>query len=415
MENSVTIPILENRRILLGITGSIAVYKAVDFASKLTQAGMQVDVILSAAARKFVPPLTFQSVTGRKTYTESDLWGEDAHVLHVGLVEGADAFMIAPATANTIAKLATGQAESLLTLTALAARCPLIVAPAMDVGMYENSATQENVKILHERGVIFAGPAEGRMASGLIGKGRMLEPTELIGMLRQVLGQTGPLDGRKIVVTAGGTHEPVDPVRVLANRSSGKQGFSLAQAAIDNGGSVVLIAGPTTLPTPVGVRRIDVTTAAEMFEATQESVENADVLLMAAAVADFRPSATATEKIKRKKNIPEIKLERTDDILAAVSKLKAKSGWPRVIVGFAAESQKLIENAQSKLEEKGLDLIVANDITATDAGFAVDTNRVTLLDQAGGSEELPLMAKTAVAEEVLQRVVALLDAAEGQS
>jgi len=415
MENSVTIPILENRRILLGITGSIAVYKAVDFASKLTQAGMQVDVILSAAARKFVTPLTFQSVTGRKTYTESDLWGEDAHVLHVGLVEGADAFMIAPATANTIAKLATGQAESLLTLTALAARCPLIVAPAMDVGMYENSATQENVKILHERGVIFAGPAEGRMASGLIGKGRMLEPTELIGMLRQVLGQTGPLDGRKIVVTAGGTHEPVDPVRVLANRSSGKQGFSLAQAAIDNGGSVVLIAGPTTLPTPVGVRRIDVTTAAEMFEATQESVENADVLLMAAAVADFRPSATATEKIKRKKNIPEIKLERTDDILAAVSKLKAKSGWPRVIVGFAAESQKLIENAQSKLEEKGLDLIVANDITATDAGFAVDTNRVTLLDQAGGSEELPLMAKTAVAEEVLQRVVALLDAAEGQS
>ena len=415
MENSVTIPILENRRILLGITGSIAVYKAVDLASKLTQAGMQVDVILSAAARKFVTPLTFQSVTGRKTYTESDLWGEDAHVLHVGLVEGADAFMIAPATANTIAKLATGQAESLLTLTALAARCPLIVAPAMDVGMYENSATQENVKILHERGVIFAGPAEGRMASGLIGKGRMLEPTELIGMLRQVLGQTGPLDGRKIVVTAGGTHEPVDPVRVLANRSSGKQGFSLAQAAIDNGGSVVLIAGPTTLPTPVGVRRIDVTTAAEMFEATQESVENADVLLMAAAVADFRPSATATEKIKRKKNIPEIKLERTDDILAAVSKLKEKSGWPRVIVGFAAESQKLIENAQRKLEEKRLDLIVANDITAADAGFAVDTNRVTMLDQAGGSEELPLMAKTAVAEEVLQRVVALLDAAEGQS
>ena len=415
MEISATIPILENRRILLGITGSIAVYKAADLASKLTQAGMQVDVILSAAARKFVTPLTFQSVTGRKAFTESDLWGEDAHILHVGLVEGADAFMIAPATANTIAKLATGQAESLLTLTALAARCPLIVAPAMDVGMYENIATQENVKILLERGVIFAGPAEGRMASGLIGKGRMLEPTELIGILRHALGQTGPLDGRKIVVTAGGTHEPIDPVRVLASRSSGKQGFSLAQAAIDRGGSVVLIAGPTTLPTPVGVRRIDVTTAAEMFEATQESVENADVLLMAAAVADFRPSETATEKIKRKKDVPEITLERTDDILAAVGKLKAKSGWPRVIVGFAAESQKLIENAQSKLEEKGLDLVVANDITAADAGFAVDTNRVTLLDRAGGSEELPLMAKTAVAEEVLQRVVALLDAAEGQT
>ena len=415
MEIATTIPILENRRILLGVTGSIAAYKAADLASKLTQAGMQVDVILSAAARKFVTPLTFQSVTGRKAYTESDLWGKDAHVLHVGLVEGTDAFMIAPATANTIAKLATGQAESLLMLAALAARCPLIVAPAMDVGMFENSATQENIKILHERGVIFAGPAEGRMASGLIGKGRMLEPTALIGVLRQVLGSAGPLKGRKIVVTAGGTHEPVDPVRVLANRSSGKQGFSLAQAAIDLGGSVVLIAGPVALPTPVGARRIDVTTAAEMFEATQESVENADVLLMAAAVADFRPSEIAKEKIKRKEDVPEITLERTDDILAAVSKLKVKSGWPRVIVGFAAESQKLIENAQGKLEEKGLDLIVANDITAADAGFAVDTNRVTLLDRDGGSEELPLMTKAAVAEEVLQRVVELMDAVDDQS
>ena len=415
MQITATIPILKNRRILLGVTGSIAAYKAADLASMLTRAGMQVDVILSTAARKFVTPLTFQSVTGRKAYTESDLWGEEAHVLHVGLVEGADAFLIAPATANTIAKLATGQAESLLTLTALAARCPLIVAPAMDVGMYEHNATQENVKILHERGVIFAGPAEGRMASGLIGKGRMLEPTELMGTLRQVLGQAGPLDGLKIVVTAGGTHEPVDPVRVLANRSSGKQGFSLAQAAIDLGGSVVLIAGPTTMPTPVGARRIDVTTAAEMLEATQESVENADVLLMAAAVADFRPSETVKEKIKRSKDVPTITLERTDDILAAVSQQKTKSGWPRLIVGFAAESQDLIKNAQRKLNEKELDLIVANDITAVDAGFAVDSNRVTLLDRAGGSEELPLMAKSAVAEEVLDKVVELLGAADDRS
>ncbi len=415
MQITATIPILKNRRILLGVTGSIAAYKAADLASMLTRAGMQVDVILSTAARKFVTPLTFQSVTGRKAYTESDLWGEEAHVLHVGLVEGADAFLIAPATANTIAKLATGQAESLLTLTALAARCPLIVAPAMDVGMYEHNATQENVKILHERGVIFAGPAEGRMASGLIGKGRMLEPTELMGTLRQVLGQAGPLDGLKIVVTTGGTHEPVDPVRVLANRSSGKQGFSLAQAAIDLGGSVVLIAGPTTMPTPVGARRIDVTTAAEMLEATQESVENADVLLMAAAVADFRSSETVKEKIKRSKDVPTITLERTDDILAAVSQQKTKSGWPRLIVGFAAESQDLIKNAQRKLNEKELDLIVANDITAVDAGFAVDSNRVTLLDRAGGSEELPLMAKSAVAEEVLDRVVELLGAADDRS
>jgi len=279
----------------------------------------------------------------------------------------------------------------------------------MDVGMYEHAATQANVKTLRERGVIFAGPAEGRMASGLTGKGRMLEPPALIGALRQVLGQAGPLHGRKIVVTAGGTHEPVDPVRVLANRSSGKQGFALAQAAIDRGGSVVLIAGPTSVPAPFGARRIDVTTAAEMLEATLESVEDADVLLMAAAVADFRPRETAIEKIKRKKKIPEIPLERTEDVLAEVSKRRAKTGWPRVIVGFAAESQELVENAQRKLDEKGLDLIVANDITAADAGFAVDTNRVTLLDQTGDSETLPVMAKTAVAEEVLQRVVLLLN------
>ena len=253
------------------------------------------------------------------------------------------------------------------------------------------------------------------MASGLIGMGRMLEPAALVGTLRQVLGQTGPLKDRKIVVTAGGTHEAVDPVRVLANRSSGKQGFALAQAAIDRGGRVILVTGPTMLPAPVGAQRIDVTSAAEMLEATREGVEDADVLLMAAAVGDFRPRKRAKEKIKRMKDVPEIVLERTDDILAAVRNLRAEIGRPLVVVGFAAESQKLIENARQKLEEKGLDLVVANDITAADAGFSVDTNKVMLLDRTGGSEELPLMPKTAVAEKILQKVVVLLDAAEGKT
>jgi phosphopantothenoylcysteine decarboxylase/phosphopantothenate--cysteine ligase len=397
--------ILKERRILIGITGSIAAYKAADLASKLTQAGARVEVILTEAAQHFVRPITFQSVTGLRAYTDTDLWGSEAHVLHIGLAEGTDLMIIAPATANTIAKLAHGQADSLLTVTALAARCPLLLAPAMDSGMFEHPATQTNLKTLEERGVVVVGPVEGRMASGLIGKGRMVEPAELMGHIRWVFGREGPLANRKVLVTAGGTHEPIDPVRVVANRSSGKQGFALAQAALDLGAEVTLITGPVHLSSPVGVHRLDVTTATEMRDAVLSALEGTDALLMAAAVADFRPVKTVKSKIKRRKGTPEIQLESTDDILGLVT---SHSEPPKVVVGFAAESQDMIDNARAKLEEKGLDLIVANDITAADSGFAVDTNRVTLINASGTVEELPLLSKAEVAEEVMDRVVALL-------
>jgi phosphopantothenoylcysteine decarboxylase/phosphopantothenate--cysteine ligase len=402
------IPLLDNRRVVLGVTGSIAAYKAVDLASRLTQAGALVDVILTEAAQKFVSPLTFRSVTGRPAYTDADLWGQEAHILHVGLAEDTELLVIAPATANTLAKLASGQADSLLTVSALTARCPLVLAPAMDTGMFEHPATQANLETLRQRGAYIAGPAEGRMASGLVGLGRMLEPAELLGHIRLALGRGGPLGGRKIVVTAGGTQEPIDPVRAIVNRSSGKQGFALAQAALDRGAAVQLVSGPTHLETPVGAERIEVTTAEEMRAAVLVAAAGADALLMAAAVADFRPSKAVPEKIKRGRGTPEVRFEPTVDILGEVMAQREKSGRPAVVVGFAAESQDLRTNARTKLQAKGLSLIVANDITDPNAGFAVDTNRVTLIDASGTLQELPLMSKAEVAEAVLQRVVRML-------
>jgi phosphopantothenoylcysteine decarboxylase/phosphopantothenate--cysteine ligase len=408
MKPTHTIPLLENKRILLGVTGSIAAYKAVDLASRLSQAGALVDVILSQAALHFVSAITFQSVTARRAYVEEDLWGNEAHILHVGLAEGASLFAIAPITANTIAKLAHGEADSLLTVTALAIRCPLLIAPAMDAGMYEHPATQANLETLRQRETVIVGPAPGRLASGLIGPGRMLEPMEIIGHFRALLGQGGPLAGRKVVVTAGGTQEAIDPVRAITNHSSGKQGFALAQAALDRGADVALIAGPTALDTPIGADRIDVCSAEEMRAAVLDAIPNASALLMAAAVADFRPASAAQKKVKRAKGVPEIKLEPTPDILELVVKERDKQNWPLVVVGFAAESEDLVKNARAKLTEKDISLIVANDITAKDAGFSVDTNRVTLVDQGGGVEKLPLASKAHVAEVVLDRVVSML-------
>jgi phosphopantothenoylcysteine decarboxylase/phosphopantothenate--cysteine ligase len=403
-----TIPLLESKRILLGVTGSIAAYKSAELASRLTQSGALVDIILSQAACEFVSPLTFQSITGRRAYTDEDLWGHEAHILHVGLAEGAALYAIAPISANTIAKLAHGIADTLLTVTALAIRCPLLIAPAMDAGMFEHEATQANLSLLRERQVTVVGPAPGRLASGLIGIGRMSEPKEIFGRMRLLLGQSGSLAGRKVVVTAGGTQEPIDPVRAIANHSSGKQGFALAQAALDRGAEVKLICGPTALDTPTGAARTDVQTAEQMEKAVLDAIPDTDVLLMAAAVADFRPIKASGQKVKRGKGVPELKLEPTVDILAEVTKQRDKKGWPRIVVGFAAESENLVEHARSKLNKKDLSLIVANDITASDSGFGVDTNRVTLLDQGGGVEKLPLSSKAHVAGVVLDRVVSML-------
>ncbi len=398
------------RNILLGVTGSIAAYKAADLASKLTQAGACVDVILTQAATQFITPLTFQSVTGRRAYLDADLWGSDGHVRHIGLGKATHLLVIAPASANTLARLAHGLADNLLCLTALAATCPLVLAPAMDGGMFAHPATQANLDLLRQRGATIIGPAAGHLASGLSGVGRMVEPLEVVGRLRQILSRQGPLAGRRVVVTAGGTQEAIDPVRVIANRSSGKQGFALAQAALDLGAEVTLVSGPTSLPTPAGAARVEVVSAQQMLEAVLAALPEADALVMAAAVADFRPAAPAANKIKKEGGVPLITLEHTPDVLRQVAQYKAQSGWPRVTVGFAAESQHLLENAAAKLQAKRLDLIVANDIGASDAGFGVDTNRVTLLYPDGRSEALPLMGKDAVAEEIMRRVVQRLEA-----
>ena len=392
---------------MLGVTGSIAAYKAADLASKLAQAGAKVDVLLTGAAEKFVTPLTFQSVTGRRAYTDNDLWGNEAHVLHVSFGKTADLLVIAPCTADTMAKLAHGIADNLLTVTALAATCPILIAPAMDGGMFDHPATQENLKTLLSRGVLAAGPASGHLASGLSGTGRMIEPMEVLGHIRMALGTNGKLAGKKVIVTAGGTQEAIDPVRVITNHSSGKQGYALAQAALDAGAEVCLITTPTALTPPVGARVVNVTSVQEMLDALMN--ESADALIMAAAAADFRPKIVAKEKMKKRDGVPQIELEAAPDILRTVSSSQLSKKRFKVVVGFAAESQSLLENASEKLKSKNLDLIVANDISADDAGFAVETNRVTILFANGSKETLPLMSKVEVAEKIIEHTSKLLE------
>jgi phosphopantothenoylcysteine decarboxylase / phosphopantothenate---cysteine ligase len=399
--------IFSHKHILLGVTGSIAAFKAADLASKLAQAGAQVEVILTSAGEKFVTPLTFQSVTGRRAYTDQDLWGNEAHVLHVGLGHSTNLLVIAPCTADTIAKLAHGIADNLLTVTALAAQCPIVIAPAMDGGMFDAPATQENLAKLKARGVTIVGPAEGHLASGLSGKGRMIEPIEIFGHIRLALGKNGKLAGRRVVVTAGGTQEALDPVRVITNHSSGKQGYALAQAALDSGADVCLITTPTGLAIPVGARVVNVKSAQDMLEAVL--AESGDALIMAAAAADFRPKQIARDKLKKRDGIPQIELEAAPDILKTIAGSKSKKKRYQVMAGFAAESKDLLENASEKLKSKGLDLIAANDISAHDAGFAVDTNRITLLFADGTKEVLPLMIKAEVADKIIEHITRLLE------
>ncbi len=410
---------LINKQIILGVTGSIACYKAASLASRLTQAGARVDVILTEAATRFVSPITFQSVTGRPCYTDAELWGAEAHVLHVGLARTVDLMVIAPATANTIAKLAHGQSDDLLGLTALSMGLgpespPLLIAPAMDGDMWLHPATQENARRLISFGATIVGPDEGRLASGMSAVGRMTEPEVLAGMIRRLLTRKGPLRGRTVVVTAGGTQEPIDPVRMLTNRSSGKQGIALVQAALDAGADVTLIAPPLLIPIPAGIERIEAETAQQMQAAVLEACRQADVLFMVAAVADFRPIVSAGQKIKKDEGIPAIQLERNPDILEAIGQLKRETGHPTLVIGFAAETENLLQNAREKLTRKGLDMIVANDVTAADAGFSVDTNRVTLLDARGGREPLPLLTKEEVAERIVARVVEWLPPGPGE-
>ena len=396
---------LNSKRIALGVTGSIAAYKSVDLASKLTQHGAIVNTILTDAAQKFVSPLTFQSVSSQKAYTEADLWGGRGHVVHIHLGHTSDIVLIAPASANTIAKLANGIADNLLSVTALAATCPIVIAPAMDGGMYAHPATQANIQTLKERGVHFIGPAEGHLASGLVGPGRMEDNEKIIQYLRLMLSRDNQLTDRKIVVTAGGTQEAIDPVRMISNRSSGKQGYAIAQAALDAGANVTLVTAPTNLTPPMGCKVINIKTAEEMLMAVTSEINEAQALIMAAAVADFTPVTTETEKIKKNKKLSEIKLKPTKDILHEIGLIKKKHHLEMKVIGFAAESQNLKENAVKKLQEKGLDMIVANDITSPQAGFGVDTNQVLFIFSNGSFEQLPLMSKSEVAEKIIQHVI----------
>lgn len=393
---------------MLGVTGSIAAYKAVDLASKLTQQGAVVTTLLTNSALEFVTPLTFQSVTGQKAFVDDDLWGGEGHIVHVQIGHSTDLMIIAPASANTIAKLAHGIADNLLTITALAATCPLVIAPAMDGGMFSHPATRENIHILKERGAEIIGPDEGHLASGLQGPGRMTQPQEIVDELRWLLTKNGPLSGKKIVVTAGGTREAIDPVRFISNHSSGKQGYAVAQAALDLGCKVTLITTPGSLTSPKGCQVIRVESAAEMCDAVLNEIPSADALVMSAAVADFKPAKFSSEKIKKEKGLVAVPLEPTKDILSEVAKLKKKDKTDLKVVGFAAESRDLKSNAIKKMQAKAMDMIVANDITDLQAGFNVDTNKVLLLFSDGSSEQLPLMQKSEVAEKILQHLVSWL-------
>jgi phosphopantothenoylcysteine decarboxylase/phosphopantothenate--cysteine ligase len=392
---------LSSKTVVLGVTGSIAAYKAAEIASQLTQAGAKVHVVMTEEALQFVSPVTFRAITGRPVVTEMFDLTSEFSIEHVSLANAGDIVVIAPITANVIAKLAAGIADDMLCCTVLATKAPVLIAPAMETNMYTNPVTQGNLSKLKARDFVVVGPATGWLASGKEGLGRLADVTDIIGAIQRVLGMGEDLIGRHVVVAAGGTHEPIDPVRYVSNRSSGKMGFALAEAARDRGADVTLITAPTSLPEPVGIDVIRVGTAEEMRQAVENAAPRADALIMAAAVADYRPIKAARDKLKKVKAGLTLKLERTPDILGSV-----KGDFIRV--GFAAESSNLVENARKKVKQKRLDFIVANDITARDSGFGTDTNRVTIIDRKGKVERLPLLAKREVAERILTKVAALL-------
>lgn len=394
---------LQDKHIVLGVTGSIACYKAVDLASKLVQSGALVDVILTKAATHFISPVTFRAITHRPVVFS--LWESDSELAidHVALAKRADVVVVAPATADALAKLSWGFGDDALLATVLATTAPVLVAPAMDANMWDAAATQENAERLRKRGVAFAGPLPGRLASGLVGAGRMVEPHDLLGYIKVVLGRKGDLSGKKVVVSAGGTQEAIDPVRFISNHSSGKMGYAIAEAARDRG-AVVSLVTTTGLPDPVGVEVVRVRSTEEMLAAVTRACKKADALVMAAAVSDWRPAKTAAQKVKKQagQETWSLELVRNPDILASIT------GKGLIKVGFAAESEALEKHAREKLKAKGLQLVVANDITSKDSGFGSDDNRVVLIGGDGKAERLELMSKYDVAWVVLDRVVSLL-------
>jgi len=415
--------VLLNKRILVGICGSIACYKAVELVSLLQQAGAIVDVIMSERADEFVRPLTFSSLSHRPVY--SDLWEPSGRAAetHIALAEEAELLVVVPATANTIAKLTHGIADNMLTAVALATKAPLLLAPAMHHNMYTHPTTQANIALLRERGAFIVEPEVGRLASGEVGMGRLPDTSVLLGAINVVLGRNSDLAGHRVVVTAGGTHEPIDPVRYVGNRSSGKMGYALAIEARDRGAHVILISGPVVLDVPYGVDVRRVETAIQMQDAVRDAVTEADVLVMSAAVADFRPAELATQKLKKsgsgsqefdEQNGFFLRLVRNPDILEELADSvdrytgNERPGQRLVRVGFAAETSDLVHYARAKLIGKRLDLLVANDVSRSDSGFGTETNKVYIFHANGAMEDLPVMPKTGVAAAIWDRIVPLL-------
>jgi len=395
---------VKDKTVVLGVTGSIAAYKAAELASKLTQAGAKVDVVMTTCATEFVTPLTFRSITHRPVATDMFANPDEYDIEHIALAERAEVVVIAPATANIMAKLAAGIADDMLCCTVLATKAPVVLAPAMNVHMWENAITQENLTKLRNRGFKIVEPGYGALACGETGKGRLADVEDILAAIRRILDRKSDLAGKHVVVTAGGTQEPIDPVRLICNRSSGKMGYALAEAARERGAKVTLISAPTTLPAPDGVEMVQVQTALQMREAVLKAVPEADALIMAAAVADYRPATAAKSKLK-KEEFPLMQLEliRNPDIISEVKGNLIK-------VGFAAESENAVQNATVKLKNKGLHLIVANNITEAGSGFGSDTNKVALIDAQGNVDDLPLMPKSEVAHRILDKVVSLLAA-----
>lgn len=390
---------LAGRRIVLGVTGGIAVYKAVEVASRLKKAGADVRVIMTRAATSFVTPLTFREITGQPV-TET-MWGEPHHhIEHIALAEFAELVLVAPATANFIAKAAGGMADDMLTTCVLATRAPLFIAPAMNTGMWENPVTQENVRRLTERGATIIPPAVGELACGTTGAGRLPEPVAIVRIVEEHFVRAQSLVGRRILVTAAGTEEALDPVRFLGNRSTGRMGFAVAAEAARRGAQVVLVAGPTSLATPAGVRRVDVRSARDMHAAVLAVYDGVDAVIKAAAVADYRPAEIAAQKIKKSDGEMTITLTRNPDILYELGQKKQH----QILVGFAAETQNVAEYARGKLAKKNLDFIVANNVAEKDAGFGVPTNHVQIFYADGRAEDHPLMAKSELAGVILDRL-----------
>lgn len=398
---------LSGKRIILGITGGIAAYKASELIRLYKKAGADVQVVMTPTAEKFVTPLTLGTLSERpvhaEIFPENELGSWTKHI-EFGL--WGDVYVIAPATAQTMAKLASGMCDSMLTAVALAARCPILVCPAMDHDMWEHPATQESVQTLEGFGYQIMEPEEGELASGLIGKGRLPEPENIFERTEEILADAankkkGRLAGTKVLVTAGPTREAIDPVRFISNYSTGTMGYEIAAAAERRGADVILVSGPTSLDTPDGVHRVDVTTAAEMYDAVHKET-NAEIIIMVAAVADYAPANPATTKIKKDGKEPDLNLKPTQDILASLGAEK-KDG--QMLVGFALETDNAEENARIKLEKKNLDWIILNNLNEEGAGFGTETNRVTMIGRDGTEEQLPLMEKREVAEYILDRVL----------